>query len=148
MNIPKVITKEYFIKRLGDLCLRSGLSGFPAGKEEQHILMKSAVLGLDPSGSYTEREIDTKLQLWISEIVEFKGIDHVIMRRCLIDAGYLTRNKDGSCYQVPADPQVYTFDDSIDELDVASILQGERDRIALRKKEYLERQSKSSENKT
>jgi hypothetical protein len=142
MNIPKIITKQYFIKRLGDLCLRSGLSGFPAGREEQHILMKSAVLGLDPSGTYTEREIDSKLQFWISEIVELKGIDHVTMRRCLIDAGYLARNKEGTCYQISAAQQPYSFESDIEQLDIATEIQNERDRIALRKKEYLERQIK------
>ncbi len=109
--------------------------------------MKSAVLTLDHSGPFCEQEIDAKLQFWISEIVGIKGVDHVTVRRYLIDVGYLTRNKDGSCYQVPADPHICSFDDGIDELDVASVLQGERDRIALRKKEYLERQSKSTATK-
>jgi len=148
MSHQKYISKEYFIKRLGDLCLRSGLSGFPAGQEEQHILMKSAVLTLGSSGSFSEREIDTKLQLWISEIVELKGIDHVTMRRCLIDAGYLIRNKEGTCYQISDTPQPYSFESDIEQIDIAAEIQNERDKIARRKKDYLEKQQLSSQNNT
>jgi hypothetical protein len=47
MNNDRRITREYFIKRLIDLCLRSGLSGYPTDIIDQHILFKSAALSLE-----------------------------------------------------------------------------------------------------
>jgi len=54
MSKDKLISRSYFIKRLIDLCLRSGLSGFPKNNRDQYILFKSAVLIIGKAGIYTE----------------------------------------------------------------------------------------------
>ena len=38
MNNNQPLTRDMFIKRLTNLCLRSGLSGFPKDEIYQHIL--------------------------------------------------------------------------------------------------------------
>jgi hypothetical protein len=137
------ITREYFIKRLTDLCLRSGLSGFPTDVTAQHILLKSAVITFGNGNGFTEQAVNEKLKLWIQEIVHLKSMDHSTLRRMLVDAGYFTRNKDGSSYQVvSAAPQPGFFEDSVDQIDIAAVLQNAREEIARRKKEYLEKQAK------
>ena len=134
---------EFFIKRLSDLCLRSGLSGFPANENAQHILLKSVVLTIEGAGTFTEKEIDEKMKYWIESISRFKEIDHVMLRRLLVDAGYVTRNRDGSCYRVsPIDPRPELFDDSVEQIDVAASVQTAREEIDRRKKEYAKKASK------
>jgi hypothetical protein len=56
MNNSQPITIEYFIKRLAALCLKSGLPGFPKDEIDQHLLLKSAILMMDQTGSKTEKE--------------------------------------------------------------------------------------------
>lgn len=140
MNDVRQITKDHFTKRLVDLCVRSGLSGFPKDDIDQHILLKSAVLTLDQSGTYTEKEINAKLQHWINQVTQLKGIDHGTLRRWLIDAGYITRSKDGSSYRVsPSGTRAYLFEAAIEEIDVAEVIQSGREEIERRKREYMEK---------
>ena len=145
MNDVRQISKDHFTKRLVDLCLRSGLSGFPKDDVDQHILLKSAVLTFDQSGTYTEQEINAGLQHWINEVTQMKGIDHGTLRRWLIDAGYLTRSKDGSSYQVsPSGNRAYSFDAAIEQVDVAGVIQSGREEIERRKREYMEKSKKKT----
>ena len=62
-NIP--ITREYFMKRLTELCLKSGLTGFPKDEMSLHILLKSAVLLMGQPDQLTEKEVNAKLEIWV-----------------------------------------------------------------------------------
>lgn len=146
MSNEQLITKEFFIKRLIDLCLRSGLSGYPTDITAQHILLKSAVLSMDISGTITEKEVNEKLKYWIT-LSQIKNIDHGTLRRRLVDAGYLIRTKDGSSYQVaPSRVHPPFFEESIEQVNVAEVLQTGREEIARRKQEYLEKSKSNAAN--
>lgn len=140
MNHAQTMTREYFIKRMLNLCLRSGLSGLPKEKVNQHILLKSAVLTIGRTGTFTEKEINEKIKYWINHVSQIKNIDHVTLRRRLVDDGYLTRNNDGSSYQISlSGPWRQFFDETIDQLDIAELVRKGREEIARRKKEYMEK---------
>ena len=55
MGSEPFVTKEHFVKRLSDLCLRSALPGLPKDDVNQQILLKSAVLMLVLSAVLTEK---------------------------------------------------------------------------------------------
>ena len=138
MNTDQPITREYFIKHLVNLCLRSGLSGFPKDDVNQHILLKSVVLSIGKSGAFTEQEINEELKYWINHIGQIKDIDHITLRRRLVDAGYLTRNKDGSCYQVSQlEPGPPFFDETIEHIEILEVIETAREEIARRKRKYV-----------
>ena len=102
-KIIDTITVEQFEERMAELCLQSGVAGLPRKPRDRHILLKSVVLTLDRERSYTERELGDKLAYWLVDIYTSADLDHVTLRRLLVDAGYLARKADGSSYQV-ADP--------------------------------------------
>lgn len=134
------ITAEYFKKRLIDLCLRSGLSGFPKHKLDQQILLKSAALNLGKSNDLTENEVNEKLKYWIKHISQIDNFDHVTLRRWLVDTGYLTRSKDGSCYQTSwSEAQQQIFDDEVNELNIKEVIKTGREEIERKKQEYLKK---------
>jgi hypothetical protein len=140
MNNDLLITKEYFVRRLIDLCLKSGLQGFPKDERDQHILLKSAVLMIGSGNNFTEKEINDKLDIWVKDVSQIKNIDRVTLRRRLVDTGYLTRSKDGSSYQVSQPgPRSDLYESAIDQIDPAEIITTAREEIARRKKEYLEK---------
>jgi len=140
MNSTKPITQEYFIKRLSDLCIKSGLAGFPKDDTSLHILLKSAVITLGKSDLFTEKEVNAKLESWVKDISQMKGMDHVSLRRMLVDSGYLTRNGDGSSYQISQPgPRSDLFDPSIDQLDIKKEIEAAREEIARRKQEFLQK---------
>jgi hypothetical protein len=135
-NTP--ITREYFIKRLTELCLKSALTGFPKDDLDHHILLKSAVLMMGPPAEFTEKEVNERLELWVLNVGHIKFMDHVTLRRRLVDMGYLTRKTDGSSYQVARPgPRPEYFDKEIDQLDILAEIAAAREEIARKKREYL-----------
>lgn len=140
MSNEQMMTKDQFIKRLTNLCLRSGLAVFPKDGIDQHILLKSAVLLIGNTGQLTEKEINEKLQLWTLQVCQIKNFDWVTLRRALVDAGYITRSSDGTRYQVAQPgPQPQRFDASIDQLEIVSVIEHAREEIERRKQAYLEK---------
>jgi hypothetical protein len=140
MKNIQMMESEQFSKRLANLCLRSGLAGMPKDEMDQHILLKSAVLLIDAAGQLSEKEINEKLQVWLTQVCVIKNFDRVTLRRWLVDTGYLTRNSDGSGYQVakPA-PRPELFEAAVDQIDVLETIQAARDEMQRRKQAYLEK---------
>ena len=137
MDNKQPISKDFFRKRLADLCLKSGLPGFPKNELDQHILLKSAVLLMEPSGNLTEREVNEKLDIWVKDISRIKNVDRVTLRRGLVDSGYLTRSKDGSNYQiVRPGPRPELFEAEIDQIDPVEVISAARDEIERRKRAF------------
>jgi hypothetical protein len=137
-NTP--ITREYFIKRLTELCLKSALTGFPKDDLDHHIILKSAVLMMGSPVELTEKAVNEKLELWVMNVGHIKFMDHVTLRRRLVDMGYLTRKTDGSIYQIAQPgPRPEYFDRDIDQLDILAEVAAAREEIARKKREYLAR---------
>lgn len=133
----KTITVDDFKKRLIDLCLRSGLAGFPKRQRDQHILFKSVTLIMKNYLNLTEKEVNDKLEYWLKNICEIKYFDYITLRRWLVDTGYLNRTKDGASYQVSkSEAQEYLFDDKIDQINIIEVLEKGREEIARRKRQY------------
>jgi hypothetical protein len=140
MTNNQPITQAQFIKRLTNLCLRTGLVDFPKDDTDQHILLKSAMLLVGKADTFTEKEINQKQEIWCTDVCPIQFFDHVTLRRYLVDSTYLTRTSDGSRYQVTQPgPRPEFFDASIDQLDILQVLQTARDEIERKKKEYLQK---------
>jgi hypothetical protein len=140
MSNNQPISKVYFAKRLVDLCLRSGLSDFPKDDRDQHILLKSATLFLGKPRVFSEKEINAILGSWIDQVGKIKYVDQAFLRRRLVDTGYLTRNKDGSSYQIAQPgPRPGFFEASIDQVDVLEVIETARQDMERRKREYLQK---------
>lgn len=134
------ITKDIFTKRLAELSLKSGLLEFPKDERDLHILLKSAMLVMGQKSNLTEKEVNDRLELWVQDVCNIKFVDRVTLRRTLVDAGYLSRSKDGSSYDViTAGNQKYTFDPAIDQLDPVEVIVDAREEIARRKREYMDK---------
>lgn len=140
MDNSKYITTEQFTKRLGDLCLKSGMSGLPKDESDQHILLKSMTLQFDAAARFSEQQVNEKLAYWCNNFSQIKDLDHVTLRRRLVDAGYLLRSSDGSSYQVAlTGPYQPTFEEGILQVEVEAVLQAKKDEIERRKQEFMAR---------
>ena len=135
-----IITLEEFQRRLTELCLQGGLTGFPRRRRDRHILLKSVVLTLDKRAEYTEPEVNPKLRLWLQDVGAPFHLDHVDLRRYLIDEEFLGRSRDGSRYWVAVSSRhQLVFDPEIEEVDVRRLLSRERARLERKKEEFLRR---------
>jgi len=127
-----------FKDRLEVLCLRGG-RGFPRKQRDQHILFKSIVLMLETRRDYTENEVNECLAKWLSEVGQAIEIDHVSLRRYLVDAGYLTRDVAGRSYRVDPEQTAGLFEVGIEEINPIAVVAEASRRIEERKRGYLEK---------
>jgi hypothetical protein len=76
------------------------LTGVPKRPSDQQLLVSLAAAQLDPGKTYTEAELNEALKAWLATFCEPYGIDHVTLRRMLVDSRLVERTKSGSTYRV------------------------------------------------
>ena len=113
--------------------------GFPRRELDRHILFVSAALGLEPGRAYTEGELNDQLRAWTVPFGEAVQLDHVTLRRHLVDEGYLQRDSAGASYELTTTGWPYTVDASIRTLDLEALVSEGRQARALRKQQYLDK---------
>ena len=134
----ETISINEFKIRLIELCSRSGLSGLPRRTRDRHIVLKSVILTLERTREYSEGEINLELRSWLKGVENRIGLDHVDLRRRLIDHEYLGRSKDGSRYWVAVSSRKQMeFDSEIENADVSLIIQQGKQIILEKKRRYL-----------
>jgi hypothetical protein len=116
------ITQEAFTTRFVPLVMGGG-SLLKKSAEDQHILFVSAMLGLEPERDYSEAELNEALKPWSATFGGEFGLDHVTLRRHLIDEGYLLRDVAGTTYTLNVDSLPITYDREIAELDHEHMLE-------------------------
>ena len=135
------ISSEDFKSRLATMCAQGGGRGLPRNQRDQHILFKSITLTLDPAKPYTETELNLALGQWQTEVGQMIEIDHVSLRRHLVDAGFVSRDSAGLTYHVSADNWVDLFEPDVATINPAAvIIEAQLDRER-RKQEYLNQQN-------
>ena len=129
------ISAAQFKKRFTALIL--GGREFPKKQLDRHMLYISAILGLLSGHTYSENELNDSLRHWSARFGDNFGLDHVTLRRYLIDEGYLTRDAAGMAYTLAAGNLPFSWDPSLNRLDLDALITealAERDR---RKQQYM-----------
>jgi len=93
------------------LCVRRGiaLGGLASGRQEDfRTVLASAALALDEGVDYDEPSVNARLKSWIERPGAMLDVDHVELRRWLVDAGLVERDGYGRRY-VRADPAPASF---------------------------------------
>ena len=139
-NTARPITIDEFKKRLVDFCLRSGLLRFPRKLRDRHILLKSVALTMELTAEYTEEQINEMLTSWLREVGRRIRLDHVNLRRLLVDEGYLGRISDGSRYWLSALSRNHpVFEPAVEDIDVYEVVRAGKDLIEMQKRHYSQR---------
>ncbi len=109
------------------------LTALPKRPADQEILLVLAASRFGAGDTYLESDVNERLKAWLATISEPFGIDHVTLRRCLVDARILARTKAGSTYRVNAE-RVGDID-AIRDIDPVHVLAELRSERELRKRE-------------
>ena len=137
MTNPVVIDTTTYSRRLVALCLKSGYIPFPARPADRAILQKSAIRYFDPDARYSQKGVDTILKQWIQEIGRKVRVDHVTLRRLLVDDGYLERRPDGARYRVTlSGPFAFQFTPDVDLVDDKALIAQESMAIEARRRAH------------
>ena len=132
--MPDIETSQ-FKNRFTSLIIQA--QGFPKKPLDRHMLFLSAALGLDASRTYSESELNDALRQWTESFGDAVALDHVTLRRFLVDEGYLTRDSAGQSYQLTHAEWPYSYDPAITTLDLDILVEEERQARERKKQEYL-----------
>ncbi len=89
---------EEFRTILRRLCALAGPQPFPRRRRYRQVILKGASLICEEGRHYDQQAIDSLLRRWLATIGRVFDLDHVYLRRLLVDEGYLRRTRDGSRY--------------------------------------------------
>jgi len=101
--------------------LHSGrFAGFPRNPEHLDTVLAVAAGGLIRRRSYAEQEVNEVLTEWLGSVGA--GLDHVTLRRRMVDCGFLKRATDGSRYFLNYPKVAGVLGDPPFEVDAGTIL--------------------------
>jgi hypothetical protein len=93
-------TREKAHRDLKRLLANGPLTGVPKRPADQVLLVALAASQFETQRTYREAEVNDKLEAWLQKFCESSGIDHVTLRRLLVDSRLMTRTNSGSSYRV------------------------------------------------
>jgi hypothetical protein len=125
--------RDTVLRALRRMLANGLLTALPKRPADQEILLVLAASRFDAGDNYLESDVNERLKAWLATISEPFGIDHVTLRRCLVDARFLVRTKAGSTYRVNAE-RVGEIDATRD-IDPVRVLSEVRSERELRKRE-------------
>ncbi len=104
---------------------------------DRQIVFISALLKLESGRTYSESELNAELQRWVLAFGRRYSLDHVTLRRYLIDERYLIRDSAGGAYQL-ADltSAPTTFDGTLFNLDLDALIAEAKVARELKKQQY------------
>jgi len=78
------------------------LTGMPTRRDDLELLLQLAAARFESGETYSEKSVNELLRGWLGTFSEPYGIDHVSLRRELVDARLLVRDASGSAYRINA----------------------------------------------
>ena len=120
--------RETTHRALKRLLVNGPLIGLPARPGDQALLLQLAAARFEAQKAYRESEVNETLKSWLQTLCAPFGIDHVTMRRLMVDSGLLTRDKAGSMYRInPKRAGDLDADHAIEPAQVLAEIQSERE---------------------
>jgi hypothetical protein len=131
------ITDTQFRERFTSLYF--GGQDLPKKPFDRQIVLISAILGLEHGRQYSEGELNGELQKWVISFGKRYNVDHVTLRRYLIDEKYIKRDSAGTAYQLgDLETLPTTFDVTLFNLDLAALIAVAQAARELKKQQYLQ----------
>jgi hypothetical protein len=79
------------------------LTAMPKRPSDQQLIATLAAAQFDRGREYRESEVNRILEDWLATFCEPYGIDHVTLRRLLVDSRLLSRTTSGGSYRVSSE---------------------------------------------
>ncbi|MBK8321469.1 MAG: GFA family protein [Betaproteobacteria bacterium] len=132
---PRIGAYHAALADLKRLVANGPVEGWPGREGDQRLLKGLAACRFAPGETYTEKQASDVLRGWLAGFCTPRGLDHVTMRRELVDAGLLERDKAGAAYAVNAGRIADFIAEDARSLDPASVLEAVRRERESRKRE-------------
>lgn len=123
--------REETHRALKRLLANGPLTAVPKRLSDQQLLVTLAAAKFEAQKTYRESEVNEILKAWIHTFCEPHGIDHVTLRRLLVDARLLSRTASGSTYRINRE----RFGEAVTTIEPAKVLSEIRSERESRKRQ-------------
>jgi hypothetical protein len=76
------------------------LTALPRRPHDLEVFLMLAAARFEPQRAYSEAQVNDLLQAWLEPFSSPFGVDHVTVRRSLVDSRFLVRDQAGSTYRL------------------------------------------------
>jgi hypothetical protein len=99
--------------------------------------LKALSLSFETGRLYTEREVNRLIEIWLNRVGQSIEVDHVTLRRTLVDEAYLARTADGEAYQLGRVSDVrFFFSEEVTTINTEAVIAEAIREIAKRRELY------------
>jgi hypothetical protein len=98
--LPRMEAYQATLADLKRMLANGPVAGWPGREGDARLLMGLAAARFEPGRAYAEKAVNETLREWLGGFCAPRGLDHVTMRRELVDAALLQRDKAGASYVV------------------------------------------------
>jgi hypothetical protein len=98
------------------------LTALPKRQHDLEVFLALGAARFEPKRAYAEAEVNDLLQAWLEPFCSHFGVDHVTVRRCLVDSRLLIRDKAGSMYRLAVSRLSASIEDAAKGLDPAKVI--------------------------
>ena len=124
-----IASRETVQRSLKRMLANGPLTAMPKRSADQALLAVLAASRFETGRDHVEHEVNDRLADWLATISDPYGIDHVTLRRLLVDSRLLGRTTSGSSYRVnPARAAEIAALRDVDPAGVLAAIADERDR--------------------
>jgi hypothetical protein len=110
---------------------------WPKRQSDKHVILLSIAAFFDHGRpDYREVDVNDLIMTWNAHFGGTLNLDHVTLRRALIDARILRRSDDGQCYSIVEDAALTDNVAVIRELDLPSLVADELQRRQRAQQQY------------
>lgn len=99
---PRIEAYQAALADLKRMLANGPIEGWPGREGDQRLLLGLAAGRFAPGDAYSEKQVSDRLRDWLAGFCTPRGLDHVTLRRAMVDAGLLARDKAGASYAVNA----------------------------------------------
>lgn len=129
------INRNDYEKKVINLFVRSPAYELPS-KRNDRLIVLHALSRVFKEGTYSEKEVNELIKGFLAQVIGFK-VDHVKIRRALVDEGFLERTKDGARYTVDKSKEIYSiFEDDINDVNPKDLIRNAIEDVKARRKKY------------
>ena len=134
--MTRAIPKDEALKALKRMLANGPLTDLPKSRPDQELLFALAAAHFEAGRTYAEKGVNEVLQEWLAGASVAFGIDHVTMRRSLVDWQFLVRDKAGAGYQVAPARINDAIEDDVRGLEPGTVIAEVQRQRAERKREH------------
>jgi len=125
-KMEPMLTEKEVVGALARMLKPGPIDSFPKRRADLIVLLALVSARFEAGRAYREDDVNDRLIEWLEPFVLRDAIDHVTLRRVLVDEQFLLRNATGIAYRLNAPKLDATIETAARSVDPSAVLAAQR----------------------